>query len=72
MQAQSVPWVSDGWPQPGRYRFRLPPSLTRCWEVTNPVSIPAIDKFAPERYAHAKFDEEHPLQIIDADDPACL
>ena len=61
-----------GWPPPGRYRFRVPTAIVRCWEVTNPVSVPAIDKGSPQRYAYARFDEDHPLQIIDAEDPAWL
>ncbi len=48
----------------------LPTAIVRCWEVTNPVSVPAIDKGSPERYAYARFDEDQPLQIIDAEDPA--
>ena len=61
-----------GWPPPGRYRFRLPTAIVRCWEVTNPVWVPPIDKGSPERYAYAKFDEDQPLHIIDAEDPAWL
>ena len=64
--------ASDGWPPSGRYRFRLPKSLASCWDVSNPMAIPAIDKGSPRRYAYAKFDENQPLQIIDADDPAWL
>ena len=33
------------------------------------MSVPAIDNGSPQRYAYAKFDEDHPLQIIDAEDP---
>ncbi len=51
---------------------RLPTAIVRAWEVTNPVSIPAIDKGSPQRYAYARFHEDQPLQIIDAEDPAWI
>ena len=40
--------------------------------MSNAVSVPAIDKGSPRRYAYARFDEDQPLQIIDAEDPAWL
>ena len=36
------------------------------------MSVPAIDKGSPQRYAYARFDEDQPLQIIDTEDPAWI
>lgn len=46
-------------PQPGAYRFRLPKDLTSIWEVFD-----HLKGNPPGKRLRAKFDDSHPLTII--------